>query len=231
MLTIYQNPPELDSFIRTVGDSGAIMLIFAGIMAFVWFLSEGYRRGGFLRPKKEEALHDELSTIFKIIVFLGIFIGLLVIATGIITIWLDIPPSENYAVNRPHYDMLTSVSLILMGFAMFLKPFKDVPWAALLGIIGGCALGVYVCLAIPENWLIALELLGNWNSRYVYVVVFIVIASAFGVFIKFWFNGIEMVSRFISWPPIALIIAIYCLIQGFYVLIGGNTLWLIVLPQ
>lgn len=230
MLTIYQNPPELDSFINTVGDSGAVMLIFAGIMAFVWFLSEGYRRGGFLRPKKEEALHDELSSIFKVIVYLGIIIGLLVIATGIITIWLNIAPSENYANNvGPHYDMLTSVSLILMGFAMFLKPFKDVPWAALLGIIGGCVLGVVVCLSIPENWLQALDLVANWDTRYLYVVVFIVIATAIGVFIKFWFAGIEMVSRFISWPPVALIIAVYCLIQGFYVLIGGNTLWLIII--
>ena len=47
-------PSDLQSFAGTFGNSAAWMLLFAGLMSFIWFISEGFRRGGFMRPKKRK---------------------------------------------------------------------------------------------------------------------------------------------------------------------------------
>lgn len=227
---LQESPSGMDIFLNVFGDSAAWLLIFAGLMAFIWMLSEGFRRGGFLRPRKEEAIHDEISTILRIIVYIGIILGIINVITGVITIMLKIPPSNAYEAQYGQtYDLLTSVSLIIMGFAMFLKPMKDVPWAGLIGTIAGGLAGTIVVLSIPENWIQAIGLVSDWNMKYFLIVIFIVIATIVGILVKYWFSGIEMISRFLSWPPIALIAGIYCLIQGFNVLIFGNTLYIMTL--
>ena len=45
-------PSDLQSFAGTFGNSAAWMLLFAGLMSFIWFISEGFRRGGFIAPKE-----------------------------------------------------------------------------------------------------------------------------------------------------------------------------------
>jgi hypothetical protein len=225
---LQESPTGMDIFVNLFGDSAAWLLIFAGFMAFIWMLSEGFRRGGFLRPKKEEAIHDEISTVLRIIVYIGIVLGIISVITGVVTIMLKLPPSNAYAAQYGNtYDVLTSASLIIMGFAMFLKPMKDIPWAGLIGCVAGGLAGVIVVLSIPENWILALGLVTDWNMKYFLIVIFCVIATLTGILVKYWFSGIEMLSRFLSWPPVALIAGIYCLIQGFNVLIFGNTLYFI----
>jgi hypothetical protein len=88
------SPTGMDIFVNIFGDSAAWLLIFAGFMAFVWMLSEGFRRGGFLRPKNEEAIHDEISTVLRIIVYIGILLGIISVITGVVTIMMKLPPSN-----------------------------------------------------------------------------------------------------------------------------------------
>ena len=166
--------------------------------------------------------------VLRLIVYLGIILGIIIMGVGVITIYLNLPPSGQYqTVIGNHYDLITSIALIVMGFAMFIKPVKDIPWATLIGMGVGVLAGVAIVLAIPSNWMNALNLVTSWNIRWVYAIIFIIVATVVGLFVKFWFAGLEMVSKFISWPPVALILGILCVIQALDLLIFGHTLWLV----
>ncbi|MHA1511526.1 MAG: hypothetical protein ACTSRX_07390 [Promethearchaeota archaeon] len=195
----------LDTFVKWFADSGAIMLVICGLMALVWFFYEGVRRG-WVKPKGEEWERDKVSRTLKVIIGLGIILGVITLLTGIVTMVMNIRPSLAYeSLHGSQFDWLTSIALIVMGIAMFLKPLEDLPLAALIGLAAGAAAALL--------WI----LFG----------LFALVATLVGVAIKFWLSSIEAISKFISWPPMALITAAFCLVQGFMVWITGNTIIMI----
>ncbi len=212
----------LELWINVFGDSGAWMLIFCGLMALVWFFYEGMRRG-WIRKKKDEWEMDNVSRFLKFIIFLGILLGLINIITAVVTIWGNIPPSFAYRDNptlnaQNHYDLLTSISLLVMGLAMFIKPLQDVPIATVVGLVAGAAVALLLAMIIPD------DILGGNTLKWILVITFIAITSIVGALLKVWVDGVEAVAKFLSWPPIALIIAAFCITQGLFVLVGGTSL-------
>ncbi|MHA1521877.1 MAG: hypothetical protein ACTSVZ_01140 [Promethearchaeota archaeon] len=212
----------LQLWIDVFGDSGAWMLIFCGLMALVWFFYEGMRRG-WIRKKKDEWEMDNVTRFLKFIIFLGILLGLINIITAIITIWGNIPPSFAYRDNpipyaQNHYDLLTSISLLVMGLAMFIKPLQDVPIATIVGLVAGAAVALVLAMIIP------VDTVGDTTLKWILVITFIAITSIVGALLKVWVDGVEAVAKFLSWPPIALIIAAFCITQGLFVLVGGTSL-------
>ncbi|MCF2138641.1 MAG: hypothetical protein K9W44_01135 [Candidatus Lokiarchaeota archaeon] len=208
----------LDLWVKVFGDSGAWMLIFCGLMALVWFFYEGMRRG-WIRRKKEDWEMDSVSRFLKFLIFLGIILGLINVITAVITISLDIPPSYAYRDNiGNHYDLLTSISLLVMGLAMFIKPLQDVPIATIVGLIAGAAVALLLAMVIPSGFV------SDSTLKWILVIVFVAITSIVGALLKVWVDGIEAIAKLLSWPPVALILAAYCIVQGIFVLVGGNTL-------
>src|SRR6056297_3147340 len=114
-------PPRIEWFVDIIGGTEGWMLIGCGIMTLIWFLYEGYRKGGLIRPKKEECKYDEVSRALKVMSYLGIFFGMLVLATAAVGMIYDIPPSSKMDPDFG-YDRLTSIVLIILGFFMFIKP-------------------------------------------------------------------------------------------------------------
>ena len=224
MLTILQNT-FLDAFVNLFADSGAIMLVICGLMALLWFFYEGVRRG-WVKPKGEEWERDKVSRTLKVMIGLGIILGVITLLTGIVTMVMNIRPSIAYENNYgAHFDWLTSIALIVMGIAMFLKPLEDLPLAALIGLAAGASAALLVALILPANFIEAAN--GYVNMKWILFGLFAIIATIVGVAIKFWLSSIEAISKFISWPPMALITAAFCLVQGFMVWIGGKTLIMI----
>jgi hypothetical protein len=216
----------LDTFVEWFADSGAIMLVLCGLMALVWFFYEGVRRG-WVKPKGEEWERDKVSRTLKVIIGLGLILGVISIVTGIVTMVMDIPPSFAYRDNptaniNDHFDWLTSIALIVMGVAMFLKPLEDLPLAALIGLAAGAGAALLVALILPEEFIEAAN--GYVNMKWILFGLFVLVATIVGISIKFWLSTIEAISKFISWPPMALIAAAFCLVQGFLVWITGNSL-------
>ncbi|WP_457557242.1 hypothetical protein [Candidatus Harpocratesius sp.] len=208
----------LDLWVKIFGDSGAWMLIFCGLMALVWFFYEGMRRG-WIRRKKEDWEMDSVSRFLKFLIFLGILLGLINVITAVITISLDIPPSYAYRDNiGNHYDLLTSISLLVMGLAMFIKPLQDVPIATIVGLIAGAAVALLLAMVIPSGFV------SDSTLKWILVIVFIAITSIVGALLKVWVDGIEAIAKLLSWPPVALILAAYCIVQGIFVLVGGTSL-------
>lgn len=224
MFTILQDDTNkfLTAFVNIFADSGAIMLVICGLMALVWFFYEGVRRG-WVKPKGEEWERDKVSRTLKVIIGLGIILGIITVLTGIVTMVLNIRPSIAYA-NRygEQFDWLTSISLLVMGVAMFLKPLEDLPLAALIGLAAGAAAALLVALILPQDLVATVS--EFVNLKWILFALFAVIATIVGVSIKFWLSSIEAISKFISWPPMALIAAAYCLVQGIMVWTTGYTL-------
>lgn len=205
-------------------DSGAWMLIFSGLMALIWFFYEGVRRG-WIRRKKDDWELDSVSRFLKFLIFIGIALGLVTIVTAVMTMIRNFAPSYAYAARYPDkeqaFDLLTSISLLVMGLAMFIKPLQDVPIATIVGLVAGAAVALLLTMIIPD------DLLGSSWVKWVIVGIFVLITSVIGALLKVWVDGIEAVAKLLSWPPVALIIAAYCITQGLFVLIGGQTLILL----
>ncbi len=227
MLTILQDETNkfLTGFVNLFADSAAIMLVICGLMALVWFFYEGVRRG-WVKPKGEEWERDKVSRALKVIIGLGIILGVITLLTGIVTMVMNIRPSLAYErLYGSHFDWLTSISLLVMGVAMFLKPLEDLPLAALIGLAVGAAAALLVALILPQDFIATMN--GFINMKWILFALFAIVATIVGVAIKFWLSSIEAISKFISWPPMALITAAFCLVQGFMVWIGGHTLIMI----
>lgn len=205
-------------------DSGAWMLIFSGLMALVWFFYEGVRRG-WIRRKKDDWELDSVSRFLKFLIFFGIALGLVTVITAVLTMIQNYAPSYAYAANYPtkeqQFDLLTSISLLVMGLAMFIKPLQDVPIATIVGLIAGAAAALLLTMIIPDG------LAGYSWVKWVIVGVFVLVTSVIGALLKVWVDGIEAVAKLLSWPPVALILAAYCITQGLFVLVGGQTLILL----
>ena len=73
--------------------------------------------------------------------YLGFFIGILLLTTAAVA-WSE------HALDTP-----TIYLLIATGLALFLKPIRDFPWAALIGLTAGCACAAYAIwfVSIPET--------------------------------------------------------------------------------
>jgi hypothetical protein len=212
-------------FQNTFADSAAWMIILCGAMFLVWFFYEGIRKG-FWKSKKEEWNLDTVSKGLKIVIFLGIFIGMLMIATAIITMIADLPPSFKYRDNvEDHFDWLTSISLLIFGLVMFIKPITDVPWATLIGLLAGAAVAIIIAIVVPQDLIDYGQTKIDWDIRWVIVIIFVVISTIVGLCVKFWIAGIEFLAKFMSWPPVAIILAVYCFIQGIGLLATGFTFY------
>jgi hypothetical protein len=214
----------MDTFINIFGDSAAWMLIYAGCMALVWFFYEGYRNGGFIKRTKEDfEKYDDIGKLLKFVILLGMILGAIEIATGIITIMLNLSPSNKFTeiVGEQRYDLLTSALLIIMGLVMFLKPMLDAPLSAIIGLIAAILVGIALTIFIPQDWIDFAYDQSGVNPRYILLIVAGIVGLLIGGMAKFALGSLEAIAKVLSWPPIALLMAVICFIQGFGVLIFG----------
>ncbi|MHA2393672.1 MAG: hypothetical protein ACXAEX_17175 [Promethearchaeota archaeon] len=207
----------IGGFFNWLAESAAIMLIVSGAMAITWLGYERKRRGSFTKRKVE----GEFSTtkFLRGLSYLGLVIGIFVIWSGVVSLIMDIPPSFQYRdVAADEANHFTSIFLIIMGIAMFFKPISDLPLSSILGLLAGTATAFVIALVIPDS---VTSLLGTNVVKWAIVIIFIIVTIIVGLTAKFYIGTLQKVSKFLSWPPIAFIIVIFCLVQGFCLWIGG----------
>jgi hypothetical protein len=111
--------------------------------------------------------------------------------------------------------------LIVLGLVCILKPLGDLPWASIVGLVGGVALAIVSLSFIPVAQLAtALSI----NVAWIYLIVIIVIGTIVGLLFKFWAKGIMGLAKILSWPPIALVVAIGCFVQAYMLLVLGQSI-------
>ncbi|MFX0001437.1 MAG: hypothetical protein ACFE9Q_15615 [Candidatus Hodarchaeota archaeon] len=208
-------------FFDWVAESAAIMMVLSGAMAITWLGFERKRRGSFTKKKVEEQFN--VTKFLRGLSYVGLILGIFVIWSGVVSLILDIPPSFKYeAVTADEANHFTSIFLIIIGIAMFFKPISDLPLSSILGLLAGTATAFIIALIIPDS---VTNLIGTKVVKWAIVIIFIIVTILVGLTAKFYIGTLQKVSKFLSWPPIAFIIMIFCFVQGFCLWIGGFSIF------
>jgi hypothetical protein len=212
----------IQGFFNWVAESAAIMMVLSGAMAITWLGYERKRRGSFTKRKTEVEKFD-VTKFLRGMSYLGLILGVFVIWSGVMGLILDIPPSHQYAiVTGEEANHFTCIFLIVIGIAMFFKPISDLPLSSILGLIAGTATAFILAMVIPDS---VTNLLGTSVVKWALVIIFIIVTIVVGLTAKFYIGTLQKISKFLSWPPIAFIIMVFCFVQGFCLWIGGFSIF------
>lgn len=206
--------PYIVGFFNWVSESAGIFVLLSGIVAMSWFGFELVRRGSFFKRKSEKtsALSKLLKITLRIISYSGVVVGILDVWAGSMGLILNIPPSFAYGAINANADHFTCIFLIVVGIAMFFKPINDLPLASIIGLLAGTAAAAILAALIPPGWEV---IIAEWiNPKLLLIIVLIVVAAIVALTAKFYIGVLQAISKFLSWPPIALVIGVFGLVQG-----------------
>ena len=177
----------------------AYILIIGGAIAISWFIEK--------LVKPMPVVGTTTSILIKIVSFFGFFAGILLLVTGAAA-W------QTQAVN---VDTYTIYLLIIAGIVLILRPIKDFPWAALLGLLaGGVTVGaVYFFFPLPET-------VFGIAQIWVYVIIFMIPAVIVYMVFKFIEDVLKLVGTLLASRPITLIVGFVCIAQGVLLLLDKN---------
>ena len=208
-----------DVLLAPLARAAAFFLIILGIMWMIYGIYEGKRRGSF-KERKVKDWDYKITMFLKALTYLGFLVGIVGIITGVAGITLDEPPSLAYSTTvGASVNYFTSICLIIIGIFTFLKPANDMPIATIIALLAGAAVVIILSIIIPPKVSQILDVFVN--AKIVFLVIFIIIFSITAVIVKFYSEGLMKLSKGISWPPLAIIISIFCFIQGFLLLVSG----------
>ncbi len=180
------------------------ILILGGIATASWLLEK------FARPAP--VVGELVSRLVKATSLFGFFIGVLLLVTAAST-W-----------SMQAWDYGTRYLLIVTGLALFLKPLKDIPWAALIGlVVGGLCVGfVFLLYPLPET-------VFGISSTWIYLAIFLIPAFfAYAVF-KFAEDVLRLIGTILAFKPVAIAIGLICITQGILMLLN-KSLFTIIFP-
>jgi hypothetical protein len=208
-------------FFDWVAESAAIMMVLSGIMAITWLSFERKRRGSFTKRKAGEEF--DVTKFLKGLSYIGLILGIFVVWSGVTSLILDIPPSFQYRdITEDGSNHFTSIFLIVIGIAMAFKPISDLPLSSILGLVVGTATTFIISLVIPDS---IADLAGTKVIKWTLIIIFIIVTAVVAISAKFYIGTMQKISKFLSWPPIALVIVIFCLVQGFVLWIFGVSIF------
>jgi hypothetical protein len=187
-------------------DYTSYILILGGIIAASWLLER--------LVKPVPVVGEPASGFMKIMSLFGFFVGILLIVTAAVA----------WSVEAPQVDTGTQYLLIVAGLALFLKPLKDIPWAALLGlVVGGLCVGfVFLFYPLPEA-------VYGISSIWIYLLIFFVPALFVYIVFKFIEDVLKLIGMILTFKPVALAIGLVCIIQGILLLLN-TSLFTILFP-
>jgi hypothetical protein len=175
------------------------VLIIGGLIAISWFIEK--------LVKPVPVVGTTTSILVKIVSFFGFFAGIALLITG----------AAAWQTQATNVDTYTIYLLIIAGFVLILRPIKDFPWAALLGLIaGGAAIGViYFFFPLPETVL-------GIASIWVYLIIFLIPAVIVYMVFKFIEDVLKLLGTLLASRPVTLIVGFVCIAQGTLLLLGYN---------
>jgi len=207
-----------EGFLRPLAEFAGFFTLILGVMWLVYAIYEAKRRGS-VKKRKVEDWNFDVTKFLKFFTYFGIVIGILSLLSGVGGLILNQPPSRAFAFNNPNASIFTSVFLLILGVLTLLKPLNDLPISSVLGILLASLVVVVVSFAIPDK---VVELIAVFiDPRLLLVIIFIVIFAIVALTVKFYIGALMAISKAISWPVLAFIVAAFCLLQGFLLLVVG----------
>jgi len=178
------------------------VLILGGVVAASWLLEK------FVRPAP--VVGEPVSWLVKLTSLFGFFVGILLLVTA----------AAAWSAEAPQVDTGTRYLLIVTGLALFLKPLKDIPWAALIGLaVGGlCAGSVYFFYPLPET-------VYGISSTWIYVVIFLIPALFVYMIFKFIEDVLRLIGMILASKPVSIILGLVCIVQGILLKFFGQSLF------
>jgi hypothetical protein len=208
-----------ESFLRPLAELAGFFTLILGAMWLVYAIYETKRRGS-VKDRKVEDWNFDITTFLKLFTYLGIVVGIFSLLSGVGGLILDQAPSVAYKLNtQDAKSLFTSAFLIILGILTLLKPLNDLPISSVLGILLASVVVVVASMAIPDHivQVIAIYI----NPKLLLVIIFIVIFAIVALTVKFYIGALMSISKAISWPVLAFIIAGFCILQGFLLLVIG----------
>jgi len=211
-----------DWILKPLGQMAALMVFLLAIIWMAYGLYEGRRRGSF-KKRDVEDWDFKITRFLQILTYSGFFVGILSIITGAAGLILNLPPSIAYAnVTANSVNLFTSIFLIALGIFTFLKPINDLPLASAAGLLVATGVSIFLVIMVPDS---VVQLIGTFvNPKWVLLAIFLIVSLIVGLIVKFYIGGLMALSKLISWPPIAIIVSIFCFIQAFALLLFGISL-------
>jgi hypothetical protein len=208
-----------EAFLRPLAEFAGFFILVLGVIWMIYAFYEAKRRGSF-KERKVEDWNFKITKFLKVLTYLGFVVGVLSILCGVGGLILNQPPSVAYAANtQDSASIFTSVFLIILGVLTFLKPINDLPIGSVLGLLVATFIVIFASLAIPET---AVNLIAVFiDPKLLLIIVFMGVFAIVALTVKFYIGSLMAISKAISWPPLAFIIAAFCLLQGFLLLVIG----------
>jgi len=207
-----------------LGEMAGFFVVILGVMWLIYGVYEAKRRGS-VKERKIEDWDFKLTKFLKVFIYVGFVIGVLSILSGVSGLLYNIPPSGAFAKNIEDaggiagVSIFTSVFLIILGVLTFLKPMNDIPISSVVGLMAGSAVVAIIVIALPGE---AYEIIGIFMDPTVFfVILFIIVFAIVALTAKFYIGTLMAISKLISWPIFALLVAGFCLLQAFLLLVVG----------
>lgn len=146
----------------------------------------------------------------KALGYLGIFVGALLLATGVLVLLEDTSLIEVWGL------------LVVTGLGLVIKPLSKVPFSALLGLVVGlvCVGFLYLYFPLPST-------VFGVSSLWIYLVVFFVPALIVFLIFKFVEELVKFLGMILgSWPVMA-VLGFLCIAQGVLLLLNQSILSLL----
>ena len=98
-----------------------------------------------------------------------------------------------------------------------LKPIRDFPWAALLGLIAGTLSAgvVYFFFTLPAT-------IFGIDAIWFYVAIFLIPAVIIYMVFKFIEDVLKLLGLLLASRPVTLIVGAICITQGILLILGMN---------
>ena len=206
-------------FLRPLAELAGFFILLLGVMWLVYAFYEAKRRGS-VKKRKVEDWNFDITKFLKILTYLGIVIGIFGILSGVGGLILDQAPSVAYAANtQDARSLFTSIFLIILGILTLLKPLNDLPISSVVGVLLASLVVIIVVLAIPDQLVQVIAVF--IDPKIVLVIIFIFVFAIVALTVKFYIGTLMSISKVISWPVFAFIIAGFCLVQGFLLIVIG----------
>ena len=213
-----------ENILKPLGNLAGFFMFILGIMWLVYAAYETKRRKSFKKRKVEDWDFD-VTKFLRALTYIGFFVGLLSLISGVSGLMFDIPPSiayEKTAISLgedPGRSLFTSIILVIFGILTFVKPANDLPLSSLIGVLAASVVVIIIAFAIPDSVIV---IIGEFiDPRILLAIIFIIIFAIVALTAKFYTSIFMTLSKAISWPPLAIIFAIFCFIQGFLLLVIG----------
>jgi len=205
-----------EAFLIPLAEMAAFWILILGIMWLIYGIYEAKRRGS-VKERKVEDWDYKLTKFLKVLTYLGMVVGVLSLLSGVSGLLYNIPPTSTFPSGQ--VSIFTSILLIILGILTFLKPMNDIPVASVVGLLAGTAVVAVIIMSLPGEAYIIIGLL--IDPTIFFAILFIIVFAIVALTAKFYIGTLMGISKIISWPLLALIIAGFCLLQAFLLLVVG----------